>query len=124
MNKKLFGALAILLIYSLTKVSAQVVDEAAGKTYYYYDTSTRKNVKEIYHHRMVVRIIPDKGNYGSYKDTVTFEKHGPYTLYDESGNLICSGYFHDEKKDSVWKFYNPTGRMIKTERWRKGFELR
>jgi antitoxin component YwqK of YwqJK toxin-antitoxin module len=52
-----------------------------------------------------------------------YVKNGPYSSYDESGNLICTGYYAQEKKDSTWKFYNPAGDLIRTEKYRKGQQV-
>lgn len=116
--KYLFILVAVLCFAKVS--SAQVIDENAGKTYYYYDETTHKKVKEIFHHTQIVKIIPDPNKYGSYIDTFMYVKNGPYTSYDEKGNLICSGYFVQEKKDSIWKYYNPKGELIKTERYKLG----
>jgi antitoxin component YwqK of YwqJK toxin-antitoxin module len=106
--------------FTSQNLSAQVVDEVAGRTYFYYDETTKKKVKEIYHHKQVVKIIPDPQQYGSYRDTILYRKNGPYTRYFENGNLECSGYFKDEKKDSLWKYYDANGTIIRTERWVNG----
>src|SRR4051812_45111278 len=110
----IFKTIALLSISSFcVKASAQVVDPAAGKTYYYHDEASQKKVKEIYHHKQVVIMMPDKDNYGSYIDTMVYQKHGPYTRYDDKGHLECSGYFNNEKKDSLWKYYNTAGDMVR-----------
>ncbi|MES2559681.1 MAG: hypothetical protein V4590_08080 [Bacteroidota bacterium] len=116
--KHLLILVAVLCFANIS--SAQVIDENAGKTYYYYDEETHKKVKEIFHHKQVVKIMPDPKNYGSYIDTFMYVKNGPYTSYDEKGNLLCTGYFVQEKKDSIWKYYNPKGEVIKTERYKAG----
>jgi predicted membrane-bound dolichyl-phosphate-mannose-protein mannosyltransferase len=113
--------LAALVCTAFAKIStAQVIDENAGKTYYYYDSATHKKVKEIFHHKQVVKIMPDPNNHGSYIDTFMYVKNGPYTAYDEQGHLICSGYYTQEKKDSIWKYYNAKGELLKTERYKLG----
>jgi hypothetical protein len=116
--------LACFVLFFKSNVQAQVIDDNAGKTYYYYDESTHKKVKEIFHHKQVVTIMPDPKNYGSYIDTFTYIKSGPYTRYDENGNLTCTGYFSDERKDSVWKYYSPSGDIVRTERFRKGIQVK
>ncbi|MFN4972073.1 MAG: hypothetical protein ACK4Y6_03460 [Bacteroidota bacterium] len=113
----------ILIALSLSS-QAQVIDDVAGKTYFYYDSLTNRKIKEIYHHKQVVKIIPDKKNYGEYRDTMYYLKNGPYTRYYENGTLECSGYYTDEKKDSLWKHYSPKGDLIRTERWVKGQQIR
>lgn len=120
MKKVLFSA---ALIIAGSKLFAQVVDDKAGKTYYYYDETTHKKLKEVYHHKDMIKIVPDKKNYGNYVDTLIYMKHGPYTQYDPSGNLLCTGYFIEDKKDSIWKYYNPKGSVIKTEKWRRGSQV-
>jgi antitoxin component YwqK of YwqJK toxin-antitoxin module len=118
---RIIQAATVLLLFIVSSAAkAQVIDDNAGKTYYYHDENTRKKVKEIYHHKQIVRIMPDPQNHGSYIDTFLYVKNGPYTSYDESGNLICSGYYIEERKDSVWKYYNPKGDMIRMEKYQKG----
>jgi hypothetical protein len=116
-------AILLLALFSLAftcYVSAQVIDDIAGKTYYYYDTTTHKKIKEIFHHKQVIKMIPDPAEYGSYKDTNIYIKSGPYTRYFEDGKLDCSGYYSNEKKDSVWKYYDSKGLLIRTEKYRSG----
>jgi antitoxin component YwqK of YwqJK toxin-antitoxin module len=117
MTKILMIAIAAFLF---SKARAQEIDDVSGKTYYFYDEQTKKKVKEIYHHKQVVKIIPDKNNYGSYRDTMLYMKNGPYTRYYETGELECSGYFTDERKDSVWKYYTIKGDILRIERWANG----
>jgi hypothetical protein len=119
------NCLALIVCLVVSKLTiAQVIDENAGKTYYYYDESTRKKVKEIFHHKQIVKIMPDPQNHGSYIDTFIYVRNGPYTSYDEQGNLICSGYYMQEKKDSIWKYYDHKGSLIKTEHYRLGAKLK
>ncbi len=113
----------ILFITFSVKVSAQVIDDRAGKTYYYYDEETHKQLKEVFHHKDIIKIIPDKANYGSYKDTIVYLKHGPYSMYHENGELYCTGYYSRDKKDSTWKFYDIKGELFKTEKWKLGQQM-
>lgn len=99
---------------------AQVIDDDNGKTYFYYDSLTHKKVKEIFHHKQVIKIMPDPKHYGQYIDTMMHVKNGPYTRYFENGNLECSGYYFNEKKDGTWKYYDQKGIIVKTEHWNKG----
>ncbi|MFA6260220.1 MAG: hypothetical protein WC760_02045 [Bacteroidia bacterium] len=112
--------IATCLFCLSTPAFAQVIDDDNGKTYYFYDTITHRKVKEIYHHKLLVKIIPDPHHYGQYTDTILHIKNGPYTRYYENGNLECSGYYINEKKDSIWKYYNQSGSVIKAERWHHG----
>lgn len=120
--KHCFAAFALVVFAKIS--TAQVIDENAGKTYYYYDESSHKKVKEIFHHKQVVKIMPDPQNHGGYIDTFLYIKNGPYASYDEKGNLICTGYYTQEKKDSTWKYYNEKGVLIKTERYQLGTLLK
>lgn len=115
--RTLFIALLCSCITTLS--SAQIVDEIAGKTYYYYDQSNKK-MKEVFHHKQMVAILPDPNNRGSYIDSTYYIKNGPYTRYHENGNLECSGYYRDEKKDRLWKYYNTKGELIREERYENG----
>jgi antitoxin component YwqK of YwqJK toxin-antitoxin module len=113
--------LALLFCLCLPKSNfAQVVDDVAGKTYYYYDELSQKKMKEVFHHKQMIKIMPDPNNYGSYVDSVFYIKSGPYTRYYENGNLQCSGFYKDEKKDSTWKYYDSKGDFIKEEHYNKG----
>ncbi len=117
---KQFIVASLLSFFFINYLSAQVVDDNAGKTYYYYDSLTHKKIKEVFHHKHMIKIIPDPKEYGSYKDTNIYMKSGPYTRYHENGNLECSGYYYNEKKDSVWKFYDTKGTLIRIEKYRNG----
>lgn len=117
---KKLAFLFLLIGAGISYANAQVIDDDNGKTYYYYDSLTHKKVREIFHHKQIVKIMPDKNNYGSYRDTMIYVKSGPYTRYFETGSLECSGYYLNERKDSVWKFYNTKGTLIRTERYRNG----
>lgn len=101
-------------------INAQVVDDVAGKTYYYYDEATQRKMKEVFHHKQMVKIKPDPNNYGSYVDSIYYIKNGPYTRYHENGNLQCSGAYKNEKKDSVWKYYDAKGNLLREERYADG----
>lgn len=113
----------ILLISFFISVAtfckAQVVDDVAGKTYYYYDPGNKK-VKEVFHHKQMIAIMPDPAHHGSYIDSVYYIKSGPYTRYYENGALECSGYFKNEKMDSTWKYYDTNGKLIKQEDYVNG----
>ncbi len=104
----------------LGELKAQVIDDDNGKTYFYYDTITKRKVKEIFHHKQVIKIMPDPAHHGQYIDTMMHMKNGPYTRYYENGSLECSGYYLNEKKDSLWKYYDMRGSIVRTEKWRKG----
>lgn len=108
------------LLLLVIPAHAQVIDDDNGKTYYYFDSLTRRKVKEIYHHKLMVKIIPDPHHYGQYTDTILHVKNGPYTRYYENGALECSGYYYNEKKDSIWKYYSQSGSVIRAERWHRG----
>ncbi len=123
MNIKHF-ALSIFFISAFTICNAQVVDDVAGKTYYYYDAGVNQKVKEIYHHKQMVAILPDPTSYGNYTDSTYYIKSGPYTRYHENGNLECSGYYKNEKMDSTWKYYDQTGKFIKQEEYVNGELIR
>lgn len=121
MTKTLFAAgISCMLFFASTSTQAQVIDDNAGKTYYYYDSINHRKVKEIFHHMQVILIIPDKQHHGEYTDSITYVKDGPYTRYYENGMLECSGYYKSEKKDKTWKFYNTKGVLIRTEEWDNG----
>ncbi len=105
-------------------LKAQVIDDVAGKTYYYYDESTHKKPKEVFHHKQMVTIFPDPNNYGEYIDSMYYVKNGPYTRYYEGGTLECSGFYKDEKKDGIWKYYDVKGKLLKEEKYTNGVKVK
>lgn len=116
MKKLGFTALAILGLF--VNLQAQEIDDVNGKTYYYYDSLSRKKVKEIFHHIQEFHTRYDK--HGNTHDTILYIKNGPYTRYYENGKLNCSGYYKREEKTGTWKFYNEAGKLIRTEEWASG----
>jgi len=118
--RKIFLFFALIFILFTNKTSAQVIDDIAGKTYYYYDSLTHKKLKEVYHHKQVMKVMPDRKHYGSYIDTIMYMKNGPYASYYEDGNLQATGYYMNEKKDSTWKYYDTKGNLTRTELYRYG----
>lgn len=109
----------ILFLFCPCGLWAQQIDNENGKTYYYHNDSI-KNVKEIFHH---VRVMRYGMRNGEKYDTMVHIKHGPYTSYHENGKLHSSGYYHYDKKDSIWKYYDSSGTSIGVKRYRKGDEL-
>jgi len=99
---------------------AQMGNSQVEITKTYYDSLTQKKVKEIYHHKQVIKIVPDKKHYGEYLDTMYYIKSGPYTYYFESGSVQYTGFYNNEKKDSTWKYYDLKGVLLKTEKYRNG----
>ncbi len=122
--KQFLILLSALGLMQSNDVKAQVIDDVAGKTYYYYDAATQKKPKEVFHHKQMVTIFPDPKNYGEYIDSMYYVKNGPYTRYHENGALECSGFYKDEKKDGVWKYYDPKGVLIKEEKYSNGVKLK
>ena len=121
MNKKnylLFIVFVFACCLNIQKVKAQVIDDVNGKTYYYYDSTSQKKVKEIFHHIQEFQMTFD--NNGNSKDTVLFIKNGPYTKYFQTGQLECSGGFIRDQKNGTWKYYNVKGELIRTEEWTNG----
>lgn len=100
---------------SILNSNAQDIDDVSGKTYYYFDVTTKKKVKEIFHHIQEIRVKTD--NHGNTTDTLIYIKNGPYTRYHENGNLECSGFYKNGQKNGTWKFYSPKGVLLKTEQW-------
>lgn len=116
MNK--LSLLAILLCVLFVSKSNAQGDLELAKTY--YDAPANKKIKEIYHQEQVVKIIPDKQHHGEYRDTVYYIKNGPYTFYHENGNAQVTGFYSSEKKDSLWRYYDPKGTLLKTEKYKMG----
>jgi hypothetical protein len=42
-------------------------------------------------------------------EVVQGQRHGRYALYDETGPVMCTGYYSDDLKDGVWVYYDPDG---------------
>ncbi len=49
--------------------------------------------------------------------------NGMHKEYDTSGTLIVEGYFKNWKPDSVWKFFDASGVVIKTIKYRNGIAI-
>jgi antitoxin component YwqK of YwqJK toxin-antitoxin module len=107
-----------LITMSFLAANAQDIDDVNGKTYYYFDETTKKKVKEIFHHIQEIRIKTD--NHGNSTDTLIYIKNGPYTRYYESGKLECSGFYQDGEKNGTWKFYTTAGKPARIEIWAMG----
>jgi antitoxin component YwqK of YwqJK toxin-antitoxin module len=112
--------IAFILLVCISRSSAQDGSGQVEVTKIYYDSLTQKKVKEIFHHVQIIKIIPDKKHHGEYLDTTYYVKSGPYTYYYENGNVQYTGFYSNEKKDSTWKYYDPKGVLLKTEKYRNG----
>jgi hypothetical protein len=116
---KKLSLIFILSFAFLCEVKSQVIDDENGKTYYYFDND-KKQVKEIFHHLRQMKFgIRDGFDF----DTIVYVKHGPYLKYHPNGRLECSGYFHYEKPDSIWKRYSDEGKLIGIDRYRNGQKI-
>jgi hypothetical protein len=40
-------------------------------------------------------------------------RHGPNVTYFENGNKRFEGFYKNDKQDSVWKYYDSTGKLVK-----------
>ncbi|MGE0567326.1 MAG: toxin-antitoxin system YwqK family antitoxin [Bacteroidia bacterium] len=50
-------------------------------------------------------------------------KSGINKVYYENGKLRYAGYFKNDKRDSIWVFYDTLGNQIKTLKYKDGREL-
>lgn len=56
----------------------------------------------------------------TYGDSSLSFFEGNYYKYNENGNLSCKGYYNQNKKDSLWSYYNDTFKIVKQEIYRSG----
>lgn len=75
-----------------------VDDIPVGKFTYYYDTG-----------------VPWSVSVFSKKGTVTYTQ-----MFDGGGNIVGEGKFINQKKDSVWNYYNHDRKLISTENYVNG----
>ena len=118
MNKKSLIAFLLFLMWA-NFATSQEIDSESGKSYYYYDNEKRE-VKEIYHHKRMIKFGIRAERPGEYYDTTVYVKSGPYLRYYMGGRLECSGFYRDDRKDSLWKYYNAEGVLLRTEMYRNG----
>jgi antitoxin component YwqK of YwqJK toxin-antitoxin module len=104
--------LPLVFLFSIS-LSAQHATAEHGKTYY---DKEQKKVKEVFAFVEKHSFDPDQPS----KMTTRRVKHGAYFLYREDGTLEAEGFMDNEAKDGEWKFYDTSGKLIRTERWNKG----
>jgi hypothetical protein len=117
--KHLFLPTALILLFS-SSLLAQEADPLAGESYTYHDSLTRKKVKEVFHHKQVVKIMPDPVNYGDYIDSVTYVRNGAYMRYYDNGKLEVEGHYKEDKQDGTWTWFDRNGKQVKTEKYSNG----
>ena len=117
MRMKLHVLGLFCIIFGLNQSSsAQIIKpNDPGKTY--YDSSYTK-VYEVFHYLMEYQFETDQKNQKKFVRAVSI-KDGPYIRYYPDGKLFCSGYFIQNEKDSLWKYYAKDGSIIKTELYRE-----
>lgn len=55
----------------------------------------------------------------------TFTQPGAYCrheAFDEEGRLLAEGFYFQKNRDSVWRFYNEKGRLVKIASYRMGIK--
>ena len=77
-----------------------VDDYPVGKFIYYYDTGGQRSIL----------IFSEKGKIAHAK------------MYDLGGKITGEGKYIDQKRDSVWKFYNDEGKVISDEIYNMGIK--
>jgi hypothetical protein len=117
--KHLFLLPALIVLFS-SSLLAQEADPLAGESYTYHDSLTRKKVKEVFHHKQVVKIMPDPVNYGDYIDSVTYVRNGAYMRYYDNGKLEVEGHYKEDKQDGTWTWFDRNGKQVKTEKYSNG----
>lgn len=122
MNTKFFSTL-LLLLSSFTLLLAQVNQKDAKGlkqgAWVKKDPTTKRTVYEG-------QFIDDKptglfkyySESGKLKAITTYRENGTKAyalLFDEKGNKIAEGLYLNEKKDSVWNYFNPDKILIAQE---------
>ncbi len=113
-RRKIKGKLLFLILFCSSQICfAQFTKRSDyGKTY--YDSSCSK-VCEVFRYVLEYQFLPDKITNEKVYQGVTIIKDGPYLGYYEDGKLAFSGFFLQNEKDSLWKYYSPEGNLIHTE---------
>jgi antitoxin component YwqK of YwqJK toxin-antitoxin module len=106
--------LAATLFFMMQFAYSQHIEDNSGKTYY---DSARTKLKEVYSYKEV-NVFSPKGDHSVVE--VIKKKHGPYFYYYENGKLQISGWFKNDNKDGVWKYYDEHGKLTKTETYVNG----
>ncbi len=116
------------ILFSLTVAAQEAPNEtdASGKKqghWIKYDADHKK----IYEGNFLNNVPTGKFTYffdtGVPWSISVFSNNGTVArtqMFDAGGKLVGEGKFVNEKKDSVWKFYNQEGKMLSDEVYAKG----
>ena len=128
MNKSFFIAIGILFSVTAFAQDAPNKTDAAGKKQGHWIKLDEDN-KKIYEGNFVNNV--PVGTFTYFYDTGTpwsisiFSKNGTVArakMFDAGGKLTGEGKFINEKKDSVWKFYNQDGKLLSDEVYLNGLK--
>ena len=106
----------LLIVLSVKNIQAQVLKpDDHGKTYY---DSSYSQVCEVFHYLLQYQFLPDIHTNEKKFVKVVSIKDGPYLSYHINGKLASAGYYVQNEKDSVWKYYSLDGDLVHTELYR------
>jgi antitoxin component YwqK of YwqJK toxin-antitoxin module len=128
-NKKLIlvvvGVLFFLQMKSQQKATINHIDEKGRKQGHWVKVD--ENKKKIYEGNFVDNIPTGKFVYfydnGKPWSVSFFSNNGTVThtkMYDAAEILTAEGKYVNQKKDSVWKYYNKQGKLISDENYVNG----
>ncbi len=111
-----FMLLFFLLMSQAQTATAQIVKpDDPGKTYY---DSSYNLVYEVFHYLLEYHFMTDEHDKKKFVKAVSI-KDGPYISYHPNGKIASTGYFMQDEKDSLWKYYSIDGKLLKTELYRE-----
>lgn len=127
-KKSIFAFYAIFLTVQLFAQSAANFTDSLGKkqgTWIKYD----ENKKKVYEGNFVNDIPQGKFIYysgtGKPRAITVFSQNGRvgYSKHiNENGRTVGEGKYIDQKKDSLWKFYDESGKIISEDRYLNGLK--
>lgn len=111
-----FIFLIVFILCSARNGTAQVTKPGEfGKTYF---DSSYSQVYEVFHFTIEYHFLTDpKTNKKKLIKEVAI-KDGPFISYYRDGEIASTGFYNQNAKDSLWKYYKNDGTLIKTEMYR------
>jgi antitoxin component YwqK of YwqJK toxin-antitoxin module len=129
-KKSLFLIITGLLCFleAIPQATTNRVDDKGRKQGHWVKVDDNK--KKIYEGDFIDNVPTGKFSYfydsGKPWSISTFSKNGTVTytqMFDGAGNLTAEGKYVNQKKDSIWKYYNREGKLISDENYVNGVKV-
>ena len=125
--KKSTLALVLLAGLSTATFAQNKIDQQGRKQGHWLRTD--RNGAKIYEGDFKDGLEVGTFNYyypnGTLRIRNVFTKPGRYCsheAFDEQGHLLARGYYNQKNRDSIWNYYNESGRLVKTAGYKMGIK--